>query len=327
MQSGSSSFVLSKTLSATSPPAHADLPTLTSNFQPPKPISTWNNIRKVIREPMAEFAGVAIFVMFGTGVDCQVVLSTNTGVASAPKGDFLSVNFGWAIGLAMGAWISGGISGGHLNPAVTMAMATWRGFPWRKVPSYIFAQVLGGLFGAGLVYGNYSQAIDIFEGGHGMRTRATGGLFATYALDYMSNISCFFVEFLGTAILVFIVIAATDKNNNAPPNGLLPVTLFLALLGLGAAFGMQTSYAFNPARDFGPRLLLTFAGYGKQLYTYRNQYWLWCPIIAPFLGAQAAAGFYDLFLNEKDPMGDEKISGITAMENGFPSPSASGSQV
>ncbi|CAA7268799.1 unnamed protein product [Cyclocybe aegerita] len=296
MESSGSSFVLSKP--GSSPPPISELPALASYFPPPKKQTTWDKIRLAIREPVAEFAGVAVFIFFGTGVDCQVVLSTNPGVASSPKGDFLSVNFGWAIGLAMGAWICGGISGGHLNPAATLAMAVWRGFPWRKVPGYIFAQVLGALVGSAIVYGNYVEAIDIFEQGY--RTRATAGLFATYALDYMSSVSCFFVEFLGTFILIFIVLAATDKKNNAPPGSLLPVTLFLALLGLGTALGMQTSYAFNPARDFGPRLMLTFAGYGRRLYTYRSQYWLWCPIIAPILGAQAAAGFYDLFLKECD---------------------------
>jgi aquaglyceroporin related protein len=202
----------------------------------------------------------------------------------------------------MGAWISGGISGGHLNPAVTLALATWRRFPWRKVPGYIFAQVLGGVIGAGLVYGNYIRAINIVEGGSGIRTQVTASMFATYTLDYMTAGSSFFCEFLGTAVLVFVVLAATDKKNNAPPNGLLPLTLFLLLLGLAAALGMQTSFAFNPARDFGPRLFLTFVGYGKQLYSYRNQYWLWCPIIAPFLGAQATAALYYLFLNEEDPL-------------------------
>ncbi|KAF8902593.1 aquaporin-like protein [Gymnopilus junonius] len=299
MQSPTSSFTHSK---PGTPVTVTELPILTSYAPPPKPKSTWSRIREIIREPMAEFFGVALFVLFGTGVDCQVVLSTNKGIAAAPKGDFLSVNFGWAIGLAMGAWVSGGISGGHLNPAVTLAMATWRGFPWRKVPVFIFAQVMGGVIGAAIVYGNYSHAIDIFEGGHGIRTQATAGLFATYALDYMTALACFFTEFLGTGVLVFMVVALTDKHNNAPPSGLLPLTLFLTLLGLGVSLGMQTSYAFNPARDFGPRLMLTFAGYGKQLYTYRKQYWLWCPIIAPFLGGQAGVAVYDLFLNEEDPL-------------------------
>jgi len=257
-------------------------------------------IRQAMREPMAEFAGTAVFVMIGTGVDCSVVLSTDPAISSTPKGNFLSVNFGWALGLAMGVWIGGGISGGHVNPAITLAMATWRGLPWRKVPGYILAQVLGGMFGAATIYGNYIHAIDIFEGSHDIRTRATASLFATYALDYMNAISCFFVEFTGTAILLLMIAAATDKHNMAPPKGLLPLTLFIVVLGLGAALGMQTSGAFNPARDFGPRLLLSFAGYGKQLYNYRNQYWLWCPIMAPCLGAQFGLGFYELFLKQQE---------------------------
>ncbi|KAH9474742.1 Aquaglycerol porin AQY3 [Psilocybe cubensis] len=326
MQSPTSSITPTKPSGDDTPPANVELPTLASYFPPQKSQSTMSRLRQFIREPMAEFFGVALFVIFGTGVDCQVVLSTNKGVAASPKGDFLSVNFGWAIGLAMGAWVSGGISGGHLNPAVTLALATWRGFPWRKVPAFIFAQVMGGLVGAAIVYRNYINAIDIFEGGRSIRTQATAGLFATYAQDYMTAGSCFFVEFLGTAILVFVVVAVTDKNNNAPPSGLLPVSLFLVLLGLGASLGMQTSYAFNPARDFGPRLLLTFAGYGKQLYSYRHQYWLWCPIIAPFVGAQAAVGFYDLFLREEDPFNRfESPKSITNDESGTQTPAANGS--
>jgi len=101
-------------------------------------------------------------------------------------------------------------------------------------------------------------------------------------------------------ILALLIVVGCDKQNFAPPHGLLPLVIFLVLLGLGAAFGMQTSFALNPARDFGPRLLLTIAGYGKELYTYRSQYWLWCPIIAPFLGAQVGIGFYDLFLKQRE---------------------------
>jgi aquaglyceroporin related protein, other eukaryote len=103
-----------------------------------------------------------ILIIFGTGVDCQVTLSSSTAVASSQKGvsdcylyalsfrwlifvqSYLSISFGWAIGTAMGVWVSGGISGGHINPAVTLALAAWRGFPWRKVPGYIFAQLMGG---------------------------------------------------------------------------------------------------------------------------------------------------------------------------------------
>lgn len=142
---------------------------------------------------------------------------------------------------------------------VTIALATWRDFPWRKVPAYIFAQVMGGLAGAALVYANYYHAINIFEGGSGVRTLNTAGLFSTYAvsmtnldivcpyltnirlqLDYLSNVSCFFSEVLATAVLLIVVLAIGDKRNCPPPAGLAPLVLFLLILGIGASLGMQT---------------------------------------------------------------------------------------
>ncbi|KAF4577074.1 hypothetical protein EYR36_005061 [Pleurotus pulmonarius] len=262
------------------------------------PLEAHQITRDMIREPVAEFIGTAILIVFGNGVNCQVVLSGVSGVASSAKGDYLSINFGWAIGTALGVWVSGGISGGHINPAVTIALATWRDFPWRKVPAYVFAQVMGGLAGAALVYANYYHAINIFEGGSGVRTLNTAGLFSTYALDYLSNVSCFFSEVLATAVLLIVVLAIGDKRNCPPPAGLAPLVLFLLILGIGASLGMQTGYALNPARDLGPRLLTAMAGYGKAVFTFRNQYWLWCPIMGPIVGAQLGTIFYDIFIFE-----------------------------
>jgi aquaglyceroporin related protein len=256
----------------------------------------WWKYKQMIREPMAEFAGVVILILFGAGVQCQVVLSTNPAVAASPKGDYLSTAFGWAIGIALGVWVSAGISGGHINPAVTLASATWRGFPWKKVPIYIFAQLMGGIVGAALVYANYFHAIDLFEGGRNVRTLKTAGLFATYAADYMTNVSAFFSEFVGTALLMLSILAFTDGKNHPVPKGLLPVALFIFFIGIASSWGMETGFAINPARDLGPRLLTSMVGYGRAVYNYRNQYWLWCPVIAPFLGAQAGALFYEAFL-------------------------------
>ncbi|KAF8892960.1 aquaporin-like protein [Infundibulicybe gibba] len=258
----------------------------------------WWKYRQMIREPAAEFAGVMILIIFGAGVDCQVVLSANTGVAASQLGTYSSINFGWAVGAALGVWVSGGISGGHINPAVTLTLATWRGFPWKKVPSYIFAQLMGGLVGAALVYANYIHAFDIVEGGRNIRTLKTAGIFSTYALDYMTAVSCFFSEFLATAVMMIVVLAMSDSRNMPPPNGLAPLVVFFLILGIGMSLGMQTSYALNPARDLGPRILTSMVGYGKAVYTFRNQYWLWCPILGPLMGAQAGAMFYDVFLFE-----------------------------
>ncbi|KAG6836835.1 hypothetical protein H0H93_002515 [Arthromyces matolae] len=221
--------------------------------------NTWCRYRAIIREAVAEFLGTCILVVFGAGVNCQVALSTNPGVASSPKGDYLSSCFGWAVGISLGVWVSGGISGGHINPAL-----------------------LGGIMGAAFVYWTYIHAINIYEGGNN--------------LDYLTAVSCFFAEFFATAILLIVIFAINDKYNCPPPSGLAPLVLFITLLGISASLGMQTSFAVNPARDLGPRLLTSMVGYGKAVYTFRNQYWIWCPIMADFLGGLAGAGFYDLFL-------------------------------
>ncbi|KAF9461504.1 putative aquaporin 4 [Collybia nuda] len=262
--------------------------------------SKWSTLRKAFREPAAEFLGTAILVIFGTGVQCQVLLSSNPGVASSPKGDYFSVCVGWAVGIALGVWVSGGVSGGHINPAITLSLATFRGFSWKKVPSYILAQVLGGVVGAAIVYATYFHAIDIFEGGRGVRSMDTAGLWGIFAAPYLTNVSCFFSEFLGAAILAITIFAMSDKKNLAPPNGLAPLVLAFVIMGLAVSLGMGTGFGVNPARDFGPRLLSSMVGYGKAVYTFRNQYWLWCSIIAPIVGAQAGALFYDTFLYTGD---------------------------
>ncbi|PPR03511.1 hypothetical protein CVT24_006999 [Panaeolus cyanescens] len=236
-----------------------------------------------------------VLIIFGNGVDCQTVLSTNPAVAASPKGDYLALAWGWGMGTAMGVWVSSGTSGGHINPAITIAFATFRGFPWRKVPIYIFAQLMGGIVGAAIVYANYFHAINIFEGGRDVRTLATASLFSTYAADYLTNVSAFFDEFLGTAVLTLVVFAVIDKRN-APPAGLAPLVIGLLVLAIGVALGFQTGYAINPARDLGPRLLTAMVGYGKQVFTFRNQYWIWCPVMAPILGALTGALVYDAFI-------------------------------
>ncbi|PPQ85164.1 hypothetical protein CVT25_004171 [Psilocybe cyanescens] len=252
-------------------------------------------ISEYIKEPFAEFLGVMILIIFGAGVVCQVILGGHPAVASSEKGNYLSINIGWGVGTAMGVWVSGGITGGHINPAITLMFAVFRGFPWKKVPIFIFAQVMGGLCGAAIVYGNYFHAIDLVEG-RGVRTLATASLFSTYAAGYMTNVSAFFDEFLGTAVLAIVVLAINDKNNSPPPAGLGPLVLFLLVTGIGTALGMQTGYAINPARDLGPRLFTAMAGYGKEVFTFRNQYWLWCPVMGPILGALVGALVYDTML-------------------------------
>ncbi|KAG6908266.1 hypothetical protein DXG01_005531 [Tephrocybe rancida] len=248
----------------------------------------WWPYKQLLRESAAEFAGTMLLMIVGLGVNCQAVLSSDRAVSASPKGDWISVSLGWGAAIALGVWVSGGISGGHINPAVgpsllpaqaqhadhssqvTLAMATWRGFPWKKVPAYCFAQLMGAIVGAAIVYANYFHAIDIFEGGRGIRTLKTAGLFSTFAADYMTNVSAFFSEFLATAILVLVILAITDKGNSPAPAGLVPLALFITFVGISTGLGMNTGFGINPARDFGPRLLTSMVGYGKAVYTFRK---------------------------------------------------------
>jgi len=198
-----------------------------------------------------------------------------------------------AAGVSMGAWAAGA-TGGHINPVVTLVQAMFRGLPWRKVPIYIAAQLLGGVAGALLLYANYYHAIDLYEGGPGIRSISTASLLTTYALDYMPNSACFFSEFLGTALLVISVFALTDESNDPPPKGLVPLGLFFAVFCEGASLGMETSYALNPARDLGPRIALAIVGYNKEiLWNYRHQYWLWVPTLGPICGGIIGGFVYD----------------------------------
>ncbi|KAI9443189.1 aquaporin [Lactarius indigo] len=237
--------------------------------------NNWAKIREIIREPAAEMLGTMILTLFGTAGNCQVVLSANTGVASSPKGDYLSLALGWACGVGLGAWVSGGVSGGHVNPVITVCSAIFRDFPWRKVPGYVLGQLIGAWLGAIIVFGNYFHAIDIVEGGKGVRTLKTGSLFGTFALNYMPAANCFF-----------------DECSRSPTREMLrrlafvPLIVFLTILG----------FAINPARDLGPRIMTAMVGYGRQVFNYRSQYWLWSPILGSFSGGVVACFVYDVFI-------------------------------
>lgn len=175
----------------------------------------------------------------------------------------------------------GGKSGGHLNPAVTFANCLYRGHPWRKLPVYALAQLLGAMVGAAIVYGNYKSAFDAFEGGPGIRTvtgsTATAGIFCTYPAPFMTRTGMFFSEFIASSILMFCIFALVDPHNvNA--GHMMPLALFFLIFGIGACFGWETGYAINLARDFGPRLVSYMLGYGHEVWSAGGYYFWVCRI-------------------------------------------------
>jgi aquaglyceroporin related protein len=184
----------------------------------------------------------------------------------------------------LGVYASGA-SGSHINPAVTIANCIFRGFPWRKLPIYILAQVLGAMSGAAIVYGNYKSAINAYEGGAHLRTvpgystTATAGIFCTYPAEFMTKTGQFFSEFLASAILMFMIFALKDEGNVGAGSS-TPLALFFVVFGIGACFGWETGYAINLARDFGPRLVSYMLGYGHEVWA-AGGYYFWVCIMLP----------------------------------------------
>ncbi|KAF2233077.1 aquaporin [Viridothelium virens] len=262
----------------------------------------WPRIRLVLREPFAEFFGTMIMILFGDGSVAQVLLSKNQ--ASAPGGDgygaYQSISWGWGLGVMLGIYVAGD-SGAYLNPAITFSSCIYRKLPWRRFPIYFVAQVLGAFVGSGIVYANYLNAINNYEG-HGIRTvppsnTATAGIFCTYPQTFLTKPGQFFSEFIASTILMFVIFALKDDRNGLSKGSTnwFPLSLFFLIFGLGACFGFETGYAINLARDFGPRLMSYAVGYGPQVWS-AGGYYFWIPMVAPFCGCAFGGFLYDFFI-------------------------------
>lgn len=248
-------------------------------------------VRGTAREAAAEFLGTFTLIVFGVGVVAQVVLSRQTA------GQYLSINLAWGLAVMMGVYVSAGVSGAHLNPAVTLALAVHRGFPWRKVPPFVLAQVAGAFLGALVVYFTYREAFFDFDQGIRQVTgpQGTGGIFATYPQAFLSLGGGVIDQIVGTALLILGIFALTDQRNAAPPSWFTPVAVGALVVLIGATFGFNAGYAINPARDFGPRLFTAVGGWGGDVFRAGNSWW-WVPIVAPCIGAVLGGYVYDLFI-------------------------------
>ena len=243
----------------------------------------------MLPELIAEFAGTMVLLLFGNGVVAMVVLF-GTGVpGEVVKGGFTNITLGWGLGVTMGCYVAGRISGAHLNPAVTVALATFRGFPWRKVLPYCLAQTLGAFCGAALVFWNYLPAFHAAD----PNLDHTAGIFTTFPAFPQALFAGFLDQVIGTALLLFLVLAVTDERNQPPLANLAPVLVGAIVVAIGMSFGGMHGYAINPARDFGPRLLTVAAGFRNNGLT-DGGYVFWVPIVGPLLGGLIGAAAYDL---------------------------------
>jgi glycerol uptake facilitator protein len=245
----------------------------------------------LLAELVAEFLGTLVLILFGCGVCAMVVLFGSGAPGEIVNGGFTNITLGWGLGVTFGVYVSGRISGGHLNPAVTLSMAVFRGFPWAKVIPYCLAQTAGAFAGAALVFFNYREAIAAFDPG----LAKTAGVFTTFPAFPNMPAAGFFDQVIGTALLMLLIFAVGDEWNMPPQSNLVPVVVGLIVVAIGISFGKLHGYAINPARDFGPRVWTLLAGYKHNGLTDGSGVW-WVPIAGPFAGGLIGAGLWDLVL-------------------------------
>ncbi|MFW5718857.1 MAG: MIP/aquaporin family protein [Halanaerobium sp.] len=238
--------------------------------------------KNLFGECLSEVIGTAILLFFGAGVVANLVL-VEANIS------WWELSLLWGLGVTMAVYITGGVSGAHINPAVTVGLASVGDFPWKKVIPFIISQIIGAFIGAAGAYFIYAEQFA-------EKTAANMTIFHTIAMDNISNPKAMLIELILTAILLMGVMAMTEPLNTTAPKGLgASLSIGLLVAGIGGIGGNLTGFAINPARDFGPKLFTALAGWGSAPFTAHN-YYFWVPILGPLLGGVLGALIYKKFI-------------------------------
>ncbi|XP_072004226.1 aquaporin-9 isoform X2 [Engystomops pustulosus] len=229
---------------------------------------------------------------FQTFACCSIATAVLNYGSSA---GILGATVGGSLAVTMAVYATGGVSGGHINPAVSFAMCMTGKLPWVKLPFYVSAQFLGAITGSAAVFGVYYDALMKYSGGVLTVTgqNATAHIFATYPSPYLSTLNGLVDQIMSTALLLILIFAMFDKKNMPVPSGLEPIAIGLLILTLGLSLGSNCGGAMNPARDLGPRIFTSLAGWGSEVFTAGNGFW-WIPVVGPMCGAVIGSYIYIL---------------------------------
>ncbi|MDF3299315.1 MIP/aquaporin family protein [Streptomyces tropicalis] len=244
--------------------------------------------RTLIGELTAEFLGTLILILFGCGVVAQVV--------AGQLGDHNSIAWAWGFGVTFGVYVAARVSGAHLNPAVTLALACFKGFAWHKVLPYALAQTLGAFVAALLVRWNYTELLAKADPGHTFKTQIVFSTLPGNGVFPVSEWGALRDQIIGTAILLLLIFAVTDLLNTPPGANLAPLIIGFIVVAIGMAWGADAGYAINPARDLGPRLASYLTGYSTAWRDQYGQLYFWVPIVGPFIGGVLGAAIYRLLI-------------------------------
>ena len=246
-------------------------------------------------ELISEAVAVFIIIAFGDSVAGMYTLYDPSPYQTA----YWGVCITWGLAVTIAIYTTASVSGCHANPAVTLALALFRKFSWKKVLPYFAAQTLGGLAGAAIVYALYSPVIDQFNLAHHL-TRAAGGgagVFFTHPGLAISPMHALSDQVILTAFLIFGIFAVTEQyNEQAPGANFGAVIIGLIVAVIGASMGYLEAWAINPARDLGPRLFCFFAGWGSSAFPSPGNYW-WVPLVGPLAGGVVGGAAYQVLIH------------------------------
>ncbi|NXO40689.1 AQP7 protein, partial [Locustella ochotensis] len=238
--------------------------------------------------------------VFGLSSVAQVVLGKGS------SGQYLSINMAFGIGSTLGIYAAGGVSGGHLNAAITITHCVLGNITWTTVVAYIIGQFLGSFMAAATVFALYYDAIYHYTNGSLTVSgpTATAMIFSTYPAPNVSLQGAFFTEFMATVMLILGVLVIHDERNNAAIQGAQPMLSGMLVLGIGLGMGLNTGYAINPSRDLPPRIFTAIAGWGTAVFTDEHSWW-WVPVAAPVLGCLFGVVIYKICIDFHNHPGHE----------------------
>uniref|UniRef100_A0A8D3B3X1 Aquaporin 10a n=2 Tax=Scophthalmus maximus TaxID=52904 RepID=A0A8D3B3X1_SCOMX len=203
----------------------------------------------------------------------------------------------FSVGVMSAMYLTKGITGAHLNPAVTLSFCVLGKVPWGRLVPYSLSQLLGAYVASALVYLVYYDAIMDFSGGlltvYG--PNETASIFATYPTEYMTLSRSVLDQVVGTGMLMLCILCLGEKRNMPAPTELIPAVVAVIVLGISMSMSANCGGAINPARDLGPRLFTLTAGWGTEVFTCYN-YWFWVPLVAPLLGGVLGSFMYLIFI-------------------------------
>lgn len=256
----------------------------------------------LVNEFVGEVFGTFILILLGDGVVANVGLAPRLAASAY---NWNTIVIGWCFAVVIAVYVSGGVSGAHLNPAVTLGLATGRGFPWKKVIPYIIAQMLGAFLGAAAVYLIYRDGL-IAAGMPNVWSTGPGSVFGAAfwggegaaAVGGYSMVTAAVAEFFGTMVLIWGILASGDAKNMGLKDNLGALLVGFTVLAIGISLGGPSGYSINPARDLGPRIFGALVG-TKGLFD--GLYWLIPPVLIPAIAGPIGVALYDAFVTKNLP--------------------------